>query len=94
MDRRLLIGALASAVSLAAGRERRERWGPRTLDLDLLLFEEVEIRSPRLTVPHPRMWERRFVLQPLADIAPALVPPDWDARLPPGGVTRVENLEL
>jgi dihydroneopterin aldolase/2-amino-4-hydroxy-6-hydroxymethyldihydropteridine diphosphokinase len=82
------------AIEHAAGRERRERWGPRTLDLDLLLFEGVELRSPRLTVPHPRMWERRFVLQPLADIAPALLPPDWDDRLPPAGVTRVDDLEL
>lgn len=82
------------AIEAGAGRQRRERWGPRTLDLDVLLFDEVEIRSPQLTVPHPRMWERRFVLQPLADIAPALVPAGWDEQLPKGGIWRVDDLEL
>lgn len=53
-----------------AGRERPYRNAPRTLDLDLLLYGEARIDSPPLTVPHPRMWERAFVLQPLAQIAP------------------------
>jgi len=82
------------AIEAGAGRVRRERWGPRTLDLDLLLFDDVEIRSPRLTVPHPRMRERRFVLQPLADIAPALVPEGWDEQLPKGGIWQIDDLEL
>jgi 2-amino-4-hydroxy-6-hydroxymethyldihydropteridine diphosphokinase len=56
-----------------AGRERPYRNAPRTLDLDILLFGEARIDSPRLTVPHPRMWQRAFVLRPLADIAPHLV---------------------
>lgn len=52
------------------GRVRRERWGPRSLDLDLLFYAEQIIDLPRLTVPHPRMRDRAFVLVPLADIAP------------------------
>ncbi len=56
-----------------AGRERPYRNAPRTLDLDLLLYGSGSIDSPTLTVPHPRMWARAFVLLPLADIAPQLV---------------------
>lgn len=58
----------------AAGRERPYRNAPRTLDLDLLLYGSARIDSPHLTVPHPRMGQRAFVLVPLAEIAPALVP--------------------
>jgi 2-amino-4-hydroxy-6-hydroxymethyldihydropteridine diphosphokinase len=61
------------ALEEAAGRVRSERWGPRTLDADVLLVEGSEVHEPDLTVPHPRLWERRFVLQPLADLAPDLV---------------------
>ena len=57
-----------------AGRERPYRNAPRTLDLDLLLYGDARIDSPWLTVPHPRMMERAFVLIPLAEIAPDLVP--------------------
>ena len=64
------------AMENAAGRERPYRNAPRTLDLDLLLYGSAVIRSPALHVPHPRMWERAFVLAPLRDIAPALVPDD------------------
>lgn len=53
-----------------AGRERHQRWGPRTLDLDLLLYNQTTLQSESLTIPHPRMHQRRFVLQPLAQIAP------------------------
>jgi 2-amino-4-hydroxy-6-hydroxymethyldihydropteridine diphosphokinase len=56
-----------------AGRERPYRNAPRTLDLDILLYGAARIDSPTLTVPHPRMRQRAFVLRPLADIAPALV---------------------
>jgi 2-amino-4-hydroxy-6-hydroxymethyldihydropteridine diphosphokinase len=52
------------------GRVRRERWGARTLDLDLLLFGDVILATPDLTIPHPRMYDRAFVLVPLAEIAP------------------------
>lgn len=51
-----------------AGRVRTQRWGPRTLDLDLLLYGDAEIDTERLTVPHPRVTERNFVLQPLIDL--------------------------
>ncbi|MGH7999749.1 MAG: 2-amino-4-hydroxy-6-hydroxymethyldihydropteridine diphosphokinase [Brasilonema sp.] len=57
------------------GRVRRERWGARTLDLDLLLYDELILNTPNLQVPHPRMRERAFVLVPLAEIAPDWVEP-------------------
>ena len=53
-------------------RERRERWGPRLVDLDILLFEGEAVHEPGLEIPHPRMLERAFVLVPLAEIAPHL----------------------
>jgi len=64
----------------AAGRVRVERWGARTLDVDLLWIDGVAVDDPDLQVPHPRMWERRFVMAPLADLAPDLVPADWNER--------------
>jgi 2-amino-4-hydroxy-6-hydroxymethyldihydropteridine diphosphokinase len=57
----------------AAGRARDVRWGPRTLDVDVLLVGDLTVDQPDLQVPHPRMWERGFVLVPLADLAPDLV---------------------
>ncbi|MGB3494283.1 MAG: 2-amino-4-hydroxy-6-hydroxymethyldihydropteridine diphosphokinase [Elainellaceae cyanobacterium] len=57
------------------GRERRERWGPRRLDLDLLMFDDCIIEEPGLQIPHPRMAERAFVLVPLAEVAPDWVEP-------------------
>ena len=60
-------------IEHAAGRERPYRNAPRTLDLDLLLYGSAHIDSAELTVPHPRMWQRAFVLVPLAEIAPACV---------------------
>ena len=71
------------AVERGLGRERRERWGPRTIDLDLLLYGDEVIDEDGLTIPHPRLHERRFVLEPLAEIAPELVIP---------GQGRVEDL--
>jgi 2-amino-4-hydroxy-6-hydroxymethyldihydropteridine diphosphokinase len=56
-----------------AERVRAERWGPRTLDVDVLLLDDVRNDDPELTLPHPRMWERGFVLAPLRDVAPELV---------------------
>ena len=61
------------ALEIAAGRERPFPNAPRTLDLDLLLYGDARIDSAFLTVPHPRMWQRAFVLLPLAEIAPSLV---------------------
>jgi 2-amino-4-hydroxy-6-hydroxymethyldihydropteridine diphosphokinase len=76
---------LAKALELAAGRRRAERFGPRPLDIDLLLYGDLFQRSPELSVPHPRLAERRFYLEPLARIAPEL-------RVPPTGVTVAELL--
>jgi len=67
---------LCAALEAAAGRVREVRWGPRTLDVDVLWVEGVEVDEPDLQVPHPRMRERRFVLAPLADLAPDLVSAD------------------
>lgn len=58
------------------GRVRRRHWGPRTLDLDLLLFADYRLTWPRLTLPHPELAHRAFVLLPLADVAPELRLPD------------------
>lgn len=57
------------------GRERTEHWGPRTLDLDLLLYDAVVLQTPFLTLPHPRMTERAFVLIPLSELLPQWVDP-------------------
>ena len=56
-----------------AGRERGIRWGPRTLDIDLVWYHGVALKDERLELPHPRMEERRFVLEPLAELAPGLL---------------------
>ncbi|MBD1938428.1 2-amino-4-hydroxy-6-hydroxymethyldihydropteridine diphosphokinase [Microcoleus sp. FACHB-68] len=63
------------AIEAKFGRVRRERWGARTLDLDLLLFDNLILDTPTLELPHPRMRERAFVLVPLAEIAPDWVEP-------------------
>src|SRR5262245_27329745 len=62
-------------IEHSLGRVRRERYGPRTLDLDVLLYGDQVIHEPGLEVPHPRMHERRFVLAPLAGIAPEVLHP-------------------
>lgn len=74
LDASGLLAALLEIESLH-GRERSVRWGPRTLDLDLLLYDGETISSPQLTVPHPRLAERAFVLVPLAEIAPDIEVP-------------------
>lgn len=70
-----LLDAL-QGIEHAHQRVRREHWGPRTLDLDLLLYGDACIQHPRLSVPHPYLRQRGFVLYPLADIAPHLLLPD------------------
>jgi len=64
------------AVEAAGGRQRTERWGPRTIDIDILLYGDREIQTPTLTLPHPGIAERAFVVVPLADLAPDLHLPD------------------
>lgn len=64
------------AIEQAHGRERLEHWGPRTLDLDILLYGQQSIDCERLTVPHSELQNRDFVLQPLLDLAPDLALPD------------------
>lgn len=75
------------SIEAVLGRTRAERWGPRTVDLDLLLYGDRVLRSERLQIPHPRMCERRFVLEPLADLAPDMPVPGR------GGATVRELLE-
>lgn len=65
--------ALTQTVETELGRVRHERWGPRTIDIDILYIEGVERHTPALTLPHPYMTERAFVLVPMAEIAPGLV---------------------
>jgi 2-amino-4-hydroxy-6-hydroxymethyldihydropteridine diphosphokinase len=73
--RALLERLLAIERDLGRVRVPGEKWGPRTIDLDVLLFGDAVIDEPGLAVPHPRMHERRFVLEPLAEIAPDVVHP-------------------
>jgi 2-amino-4-hydroxy-6-hydroxymethyldihydropteridine diphosphokinase len=84
-----LLAAL-HAIEHAAGRRRPHRNAPRTLDLDLLLHGDARITSAHLTLPHPRMRERAFVLKPLADIAPHLVTPQDLARVAGQRIEKVD----
>ena len=79
------------ALEEAAGRVRAVRWGPRTLDADVLWVEGCTLDEDDLTVPHPRLWERRFVVQPLADLAPDLVTSE-QLKASGGDVARVGSL--
>jgi 2-amino-4-hydroxy-6-hydroxymethyldihydropteridine diphosphokinase len=76
---------LLKATEVELGREPGIRWGPRIIDLDLLVYDDRVIESDALSLPHPRMHERRFVLEPLAEIAPGL-------RDPRSGRTALEML--
>jgi 2-amino-4-hydroxy-6-hydroxymethyldihydropteridine diphosphokinase len=79
------------ALEVAAGRVRTVHWGPRTLDADVLWVEGWRVDEEDLVVPHPRLWERRFVVQPLADLAPDLVTSE-QLRASGGNVTRMGRL--
>ena len=80
LEPRPLLEALLS-TERDHGRQRRQRWGPRSLDLDLLLMGGRCVDEPGLTIPHPRLASRRFVLVPLLEIAPGLVHPVSGERL-------------
>ncbi len=82
------------ALERAADRVRRERWGPRTLDADVLLYDDLCLADPLLTIPHPRMWDRRFVLAPLADLAPDLVTAELLAAVADQDIAEVGQLEV
>ncbi len=69
---------LLQVIEKKHNRVRTEKWGPRTLDLDILLFDQLELKSPKLTVPHLYLTEREFVVYPLAEIAPDLVLPSGE----------------
>lgn len=79
-------------IESAAGRVRDVRWGPRTLDVDILWMEGVTLDEPDLEIPHPRLWVRRFVVRPLRDLAPELVPDDWESRVDDGSVEHLGPL--
>lgn len=98
LEPRILLGRLRDLED-AQGRTRGERWGPRTLDLDLLVYGRVTSDDAELSLPHPRMQERNFVLLPLAEIAPHLHVPGRGsvlrllAAVADGG-PRIERLHL
>ena len=77
LDARGLLG-VCRRLEAAAMRTRDVRWGPRTLDVDVLWVDGETVDDDELTVPHPRMWERRFVVAPLLELAPDLVPDNWE----------------
>ena len=74
------------------GRVRQERWGPRTIDLDLLLYGNVTMNSQKLTLPHPRMHNRAFVMVPLADLAPRLILPGYGSAADLAGRLQQEQV--
>jgi 2-amino-4-hydroxy-6-hydroxymethyldihydropteridine diphosphokinase len=87
------------AIEQHFGRERRERWGPRVLDLDLLWIDGVQVRTATLEVPHPRLAERTFALDPLLDVCPTATDPHTGrpyravrAELSDDGIQRLEQV--
>ncbi len=94
LDTELTPTALLSVchrIESAANRVRDERWGPRTLDIDIIWMEDVTLAGERLTVPHPRWRQRKFVLAPMRDLAPDLVTAS-DVEQADGRVWPVEGL--
>ncbi len=75
------------------GRERDVRWGPRTIDVDIVWIDGVNVAEPDLQIPHPRMRERAFVLAPLEELATDVVPPGWRDALGDDGVVRLGDVE-
>ena len=92
LDARELL-ELCHRLEEKASRTRVIQWGPRTLDVDVLWLDGVTVDEPGLVVPHPRMAGRPFVLAPLRDVAPDLVPDDWEDRFDHLGVRRLGALD-
>lgn len=84
--------SLCHELEQAANRERTVHWGPRTLDVDVLYIEGETVNEADLVVPHPRMHERNFVMQPLLDLAPDLAVENYDSASAIGVVTKVGPL--
>jgi len=89
---------LCLASERALKRERRERWGPRVIDIDILTFGDLQVDEPGLQIPHPRMLERAFVLVPLAEIAPQLIVSgkavaDWLGAIDAAGIEKLPGGE-
>ncbi len=90
----LLARALTVERALGRDRDHERRWGPRTIDIDLLAYDDLVLHDPDLTLPHPRLFERAFVLVPLAEIAPDRVIAgirvrDALARVDTGGIEKI-----
>lgn len=62
-------------IELLLGRKREEKWGSRTMDIDILFYDDMVINEPRLTIPHPQLHNRRFTLEPLVELAPDFIHP-------------------
>jgi 2-amino-4-hydroxy-6-hydroxymethyldihydropteridine diphosphokinase len=90
--------ALCLDAERALKRERRERWGPRVIDIDILVFGDRTVHEAGLDIPHPRMLERGFVLAPLSEIAPELkrsgkTVTEWLAAVGSGGIVKLTTSE-
>ncbi|MEM9575109.1 MAG: 2-amino-4-hydroxy-6-hydroxymethyldihydropteridine diphosphokinase, partial [Pseudomonadota bacterium] len=88
---------LLLTIELAQGRVRDQRWGPRTLDLDIIAYGDATIETERLSIPHPRLGERAFVVLPLMDICPERVisgktVSDYAAGMDRGGIKETEEM--
>jgi 2-amino-4-hydroxy-6-hydroxymethyldihydropteridine diphosphokinase len=81
------------SLEAVAGRVRDVHWGPRTLDVDVLWIDDVTVDDDDLQVPHPRLRERPFVLAPLAELAPDVVEPGWEAGFDHLGIERLGDLD-
>ena len=92
LDARELL-ELCHRLEEKASRRRTVRWGPRTLDVDVLWLDGETVAEPDLTVPHPRMQDRPFVLAPLRDVASDLVPEGWEQRFDHLGLFRLGELD-
>jgi len=84
--------AVCRELEAAAGRVRKIRWGPRTLDVDVLLVGDLTVAEDDLTVPHPRMHQRNFVMVPLLDLYPEVEVPGYDPAAAFGDVENIGSL--